>query len=99
MASAINDLINLAKRLNASGEIGDGMVAQFHSLADRAIGEMNNRSDNDIAIGEHAFTAGWNAHATRSFEMINGVKCVREVPQFVDAAWSEYTPPDDLCGN
>lgn len=31
--SATMQLIELAERLNASGEIGDGMVAQFHELA------------------------------------------------------------------
>lgn len=39
MKSATLQLIELAEQLTASGEIGDGMVAQFHELATRARGE------------------------------------------------------------
>lgn len=34
--SAADELIALARSLTPSGQIGDGMVAQFHELADRA---------------------------------------------------------------
>lgn len=35
------ELIALAKRLTPSGQIGDGMVARFHELADRADAEQS----------------------------------------------------------
>ena len=34
--SSIDKLIKLAENLTPSGEIGDGMVAEFHQLAERA---------------------------------------------------------------
>lgn len=37
--SAVDELIRLARSLTPSGEIGDGMVARFHELADRADAE------------------------------------------------------------
>lgn len=36
MKTATEQLIELAERLNPSGVIGDGMVAEFHALAARA---------------------------------------------------------------
>lgn len=35
------ELIALAKRLTPSGQIGDGMVARFHELAERADAEQS----------------------------------------------------------
>ena len=35
MKTATEQLIELAERLNPTGVIGDGMVAEFHSLAQR----------------------------------------------------------------
>lgn len=38
---AIHQLIALARRLKPCGEIGDGMVAHFHEVADRAAFSAN----------------------------------------------------------
>lgn len=38
--TATQQLIDLAERLRPTGEIGDGMVAQFHDLARRARAEQ-----------------------------------------------------------
>ena len=40
MKTATEQLIELAERLNTTGEIGDGMVAEFHALAARARAEQ-----------------------------------------------------------
>lgn len=39
MKTATEQLIELAERLNPTGLIGDGMVAEFHALAARARAE------------------------------------------------------------
>lgn len=39
-ADAIHELITAAKALSPSGEIGDGKVAHFHHLAERASAEL-----------------------------------------------------------
>lgn len=40
MKSATERLIELAERLNPTGVIGDGMVAEFHSLAAQARAQL-----------------------------------------------------------
>lgn len=39
MADPVARLVDLAERLTASGEIGDGMVAEFHAAAARVRGQ------------------------------------------------------------
>lgn len=41
MKTATEQLIELAERLNPTGVIGDGMVAEFHALAARARAEQS----------------------------------------------------------
>lgn len=53
----------------------------------------DNSSDLAVAIGEHAFRAGWEA-ACDAMEppgpiLWNGT---------LEQAWSAYTPPEELCG-
>lgn len=49
--------------------------------------------DLDIAIGEHAFRAGWVAHQNSQ-----GFGPSTTYPKTVDEAWSAYIPPEELCG-
>lgn len=46
MKTATEQLIELAERLNPTGLIGDGMVAEFHALAARARVELAAIADN-----------------------------------------------------
>jgi len=52
------------------------------------------RSDRDVAVGEHAFRAGFEACAqnvvTHDRPLLMG--------HTLERAWSDYTPPEDLCG-
>lgn len=94
IAEAIDDSMDMDWRSS------DGARAIVNMLAREGYKVVRRGDDSDvaIAIGEHAFNAGWVAHAERTFETVNGVKCNRVPPQSVDAAWSDYTPPEDLCG-
>lgn len=55
-------------------------------------GATGTRSDRDVAIGEHAFDAGFRAAITivaaGASPVVNEARLRR--------AWSDYTPPDDL---
>jgi len=46
MKTATEQLIELAERLRPTGEIGDGMVAEFHSLAQRVRAELTEIAQN-----------------------------------------------------
>jgi hypothetical protein len=53
-------------------------------------------SDLSVAIGEHAFKAGYKRcaeDAGPSFPLSDDT-----VAQYAESAWSEYTPPEELCG-
>lgn len=68
------------------------LIIGYLALLDRE----ENRSDIDIAFGEHAFRAGFEAgmkyRGATAYEASTG-----KVPNAA-AAWSEYTPPEELCG-
>lgn len=56
--------------------------------------EKMDDSDLAIAIGEHAFIAGFEAGFREGYmEGMPGTKA-----KTAHEAWSEYTPPEDLCG-
>lgn len=50
-------------------------------------------SDACVAIGEHAFRAGWEAHRDSAF-----VEGRTGESKTVDTAWSDYDPPEELKG-
>lgn len=56
------------------------------------LAKRENAPDRKIAIGEHAFRAGWKACTDAVFSPDTSVT------QTADKAWSEYTPPEELCG-
>lgn len=67
MKTATEQLIELAERLNPTGVIGDGMVAEFHSLARRARVERGRPScygsePNDQAFAENGCDSCPHAH-------------------------------------
>lgn len=88
MTKALNDLVALALALTPSGEIGDGMVARFHELAKRV---QNENHDAALAIGEHAFRAGFEA----GMQSAHAESYERETTT-VDEAWANYDPPEDI---
>lgn len=53
MKSAAERLIKLAERLNPTGVIGDGMVAEFHDLARKASAEFYRARASLIAIRDN----------------------------------------------
>lgn len=76
MSTATLRLIELAERLTPSGEIGDGLVAQFHEAA--TLARLEQRTDpplmaawakyqpapctaNEMVLQRQAFFAGWEA--------------------------------------
>ena len=59
MKTATERLIDLAERLNPTGLIGDGMVAEFHDLARKARAELDAyvTDAENLACSEGAFIA------------------------------------------
>lgn len=67
MKTATEQLIELAERLRPTGEIGDGMVARFRDLAQRARRELGRPScygsePNDQAFAENGCDSCLHAH-------------------------------------
>ena len=52
--------------------------------------------DINIAIGEHAFRTGYDLAAQRAVDFAPTI--VRDWAAHREAAWSDYTPPEELCG-
>ncbi len=83
-------IVDMSELRDGKPHVNDGSKQAF------AVNVGNGQSDHEIAIGEHAFKAGFrsaekrarNFHPTRL--------------DFNDAAaekaWSEYTPPEELTG-
>lgn len=91
MSKAINDLVALAASLSPSGEIGNGMVAHFHELARRVMDEQG--GENALAIGEHAFKAGFEFALTECF---NAASDRHNWPKLIGEGWSKYDPPEEI---
>lgn len=58
------------------------------------MGDVYGTPDREIAIGEHAFGAGWDAAVAWCYGRIN----VGDGAAAKQAAWSAYDPPEELCG-
>lgn len=52
--------------------------------------------DAAIAIGEHAFRAGYKSAANRARAF--HPKRIEDDTAHMESAWSEYTPPEEVCG-
>lgn len=76
----------------------DGAKAVVSMLIANGYNVVRRGEDSDvaIAIGQHAFNAGYKSAADRAIAF-HPTK-VTDYAAHMDAAWSDYTPPDELCG-
>lgn len=76
----------------------DGAKAVIRMLRENGYRVVSVGEDSDvaIAIGQHAFNAGYKSAADRAVAF-HPTK-VTDYAAHMDAAWSDYTPPDELCG-
>lgn len=94
IAEAIDDSMDMDWRSS------DGARAIVNILAREGYKVVQRGEDSDvaIAIGEDAFKGGWASGVawakSEGFHMPNPDVSVK--PMF--DAWSDYTPPEDLCG-
>ena len=92
IAEAIDDSMDMDWRSS------DGARAIVNMLAREGYTVVQRGEDSDvaIAIGQHAFNAGYKSAADRAIAF-HPTK-VTEYAAHMDAAWSDYTPPVELCG-
>lgn len=92
IAEAIDDSMDMDWRSS------DGARAIVNMLAREGYSVVQRGEDSDvaIAIGEHAFKAGYDSAANRAVAF-HPTK-VTEWTAHKEGAWSDYTPPEDLCG-
>lgn len=79
-------------------QAGDGAKAVVRMLQEQGYSVVRRGDDSDvaIAIGQDAFNAGYEAAAKRAVAF-HPTK-ITEWAAHKDAAWGDYTPPEDLCG-
>lgn len=100
-AEEVRDFVQLAARYLDEGKSqaewqANDMLFVFVEWCNEQPDASGERSDLDIAIGKHAFDAGYNSAAQRAVNFAPTV--VRDWAAAREQAWSDYTPPEHLCG-
>lgn len=92
IAEAIDDSMDMDWRSS------DGARAIVNMLAREGYSVVQRGEDSDvaIAIGQDAFNAGYDSAANRAVAF-HPTK-ITDWAAHKDAAWGDYTPPEDLCG-
>lgn len=78
----------------------DGAKAVVRMLRDNGYVVVQRGEDSDvaIAIGEHAFNAGFEAAAKFAQPGMDDEPLTASAVAARSIAWDDYTPPDELCG-